>query len=738
MPIIPHQGSSDTQSSREKPDSLRPELQDTKPTLDGQAILNERVVEKTFLNNTAMMEDTFQQNKSYLSGLVEGRIIIVTYYAQNSPITDMQSSYAELTTKTMDDVHISWTEIRNFEIRLSSEMSYEFQDTEVTSKVTGEGLVLPGFNPRIGDIFLYTVRNDKIGIFTISNVARLALGQETYHKINFTMEEYLNEDKRDRFRRQSTVWYFDKSKFLIGNHALMNTEGWIQQKELKHIRREIINNYMDRFYNYEFSSFISPDSIYDPYVVEYWNKKVSIEFCRIRPIQLLVMVQNYHRTIWSVLTMNPIKNLKNVVKNYNTETMVSTFWGVNITSLLGKKFLSIEGEPSHDCGVAYLPDGTPVAIGTSLNQTFHGTQFDAAIKQNAEKGWDIARHAFYGEHLPHRKCAPHQHPLVQDYCDNPHECHVCEINTFEGEPPYPVVSTEELFEIWKKMHCPPDIYHPHRRQNEMAQFRGYVMWYREHHPGSLSRYELEEQWRKKWNLPPSGPLTEEQNKKLGQYIREYRSHYLPILSDRDIEWLWRQKQNITPDAVLDKEQIHEVKELVHAYRQAHGRVPEEDRRVLPETGTEYTPEETEHEKKVEHELTKHMGHHHHHSHECGTSANMPSEYIPHHPKPCHHEHCHTVCHDKCGNHVCDNSSGGADNDDRPTYALSPEFYLGSVAMDPFEYLLYQVLTKREFAVSEILDAVSSYLDWDDSVAFYRHLFSLYLIDKALYWLRFHS
>lgn len=730
------QGSSDTTSSREKPHSLRPEVLDKHPVLDGQAILDERVVEKTFLNNTSVTEDTFQKNASYLSGLVEGRVLIVTYYSQNSPITDIQSTPADLTMQPKDDTHISWTEIRNFELRMSSEMNFEYQDTEVTSNLTSEGIVLPGFVPRIGDFFLYEVRNGKIGVFTISQIARLALGQETYHKINFTMEEYLDATKRDRLRKQSTVWYFDKTKFLVGNHAYLNTEGYIQQKDLQHIRREIIGNYMDRFYSQEFSSFVNPEGIFDPYVVEFWNKKIGIEDCRQRPVQLLIKVQNYHKTIWSVLTMNPIKNLKNVCKDYSTSTMVSTYWGANITALLGHKFITVGDEPRHDCGVSFDGD-TPVAPSSSVLPRFHGTQFDDAIRNRAEKMWDVQRHAFYGEHLPHRQCAPHQHPLQHpDNCGYP-DHHVCEHECHphghhcHSRPPYPIVSTDDLFNIWLRLThrktpkqgypLPPEDY---------AKFRGYVLWYRQNHPGTLSAHELEVNFREKFRLGATAHLTPGDQDKLKRYIREYRSHYLPVLNDREIEFYWRKQMEIALEVKLSDDQKEVLKQIQELYRREHGKIPSDEYREIPYRGVPFTPEEMQRVRKVHEHIDFNSEH-------SGSLDEFPPVFIEQHPRPYHHLHCHSVCHDKCGAHVCEKDKNKT-QEESPTYALSSAFYLGSMAMDPFEYLLYRVITNQEFQVADVVDAVSSYLDWDNELAFYRHLFAIYLIDKALYWLRFHS
>lgn len=684
------------------------------------------------------MEDSYQQNKSFLTGLTEGKIAIVTYYSQNAPICDVQTQEADLTMATRDDVHISWTEIRNFELRITGGFDYTYTEEDNTSHMEGEAIVLPGFLPKVGDLFLYMVRNDKIGVFTVSNSIRLALGQDTYHQIKFTMEEYLTETRRDQLKRQSQVWYFDKTKFVVGNNALLSTEGFIQQKDLRHIRKEIIVNYMDRFYSDDFSSFMRPDGIYDPYIVEYWNKKISYDDCQVRPTQLLVAVQRYHKTIWSVLTMNPIKNLKNVEKYFSTATFVSTFWGVNITSLLGNKYLAIANEP------AMTAEGsTDISNSDKYNDyvpTFHSDTFKEEIRAHALRDFEIARHAFYGRHLPHQKCAPHQHPVDMPFPCDPHHCHICEFEDHHEHPqphrhpPFPVVSTEDLFKIWYKLRRYPDEKKLH--PNDYAQFQGYVLWYRDTHPGTLSARELEIEYRKSKNLLPHIKLNDSQKQAVKDYIASYRKRFLPILTDREIEYNWRRLKEIPLTDELTEEGIKELNKVIHRYRRLHGDVPsdvlENIGDAFPSIGAPYTEDEIKSlrvQSKDPHTFEQEENNEE-------VDDGVALVFHPRHPHPYQHIHCHSVCHRECGENACDIHQKNINDD--PTYALSPAFYQGSVAMDPFEALLYRVITNQEFKVADVLTAVSTYLDWDDDLAFYRHLFALYLIDKALYWLRFHS
>lgn len=139
------QGSLAQQSSREKPQTLRPEVQDKLPVLDGHAITDDRVVEDTFINQTAVNEDAFRERMDLVAGFPEGRIIVVTYFSQNKPITDMMSAVVDMTSTAKDDVHIAWTQIRNFELRCSNDMSFEYDEDSNKSSIKGEAVVFPRF-----------------------------------------------------------------------------------------------------------------------------------------------------------------------------------------------------------------------------------------------------------------------------------------------------------------------------------------------------------------------------------------------------------------------------------------------------------------------------------------------------------------------------------------------------------------------------------------------------------------
>lgn len=384
------------------PKELRPELQDRRPEVNGQTIMDEQVVAKSFLNNSSINQDSFKNELSAIAGYPEGSPITVTYYSQNTALTDIRSHNVDLLTEDKDVVHINLTEIRNFELRLSDEIDFNYDADSNVSECNGNALVFAGFEPKINDFFLYELRNGKIGIFIVSSIQRLALGQDTYHRITFTLQEYLTPERKTRLKTQTTaVFYFDKRKFLTGDHAFMTTEGYVNQKDLNEIKHAIIQNFTDRYYRKDMKSFIRADGLYDPYVVEYWNRKINYSECGYRPRQLLVNMQNYNRTIWSAMTNNPIHYASNYQHDISKGISYANFWTLSITPLLGMAYIKVGDEHGGDVYTAGFVGTIPSNISSPY---FHN---EISLEERSrnfsiqfKKEWD----KFYAKTPPHQHC----------------------------------------------------------------------------------------------------------------------------------------------------------------------------------------------------------------------------------------------------------------------------------------------------------------------------------------------
>jgi len=573
-------------------------------------------VENTFINRTAVNSDLYRDKMSLVAGFPEGRILKVTYFSKNHAVTDIQSDVVDLSQRTKDDVHKTWTEIRNFELRINNELSFEYDQDNTSVRVASEGILPPRFVPKIGDIFLYELRNGKIGQFYVDNINRLALGQDTYHTITFSLQNYLDVTQRDDLEKNVTqVRYFDKVKYLVGDSSLLTSEGYIQQKDLRALRSEIIEDYFARFWDTTCGSFIRPDGLYDPYVVEYWNKKVGVEDLleAERPTQLLISVSNYRRSIFGLLTVNPIKNLNQVDKIITTATYSNTFWATNITSLLGKTFIALGKEPTRfhgglDNGVSEVFDMTSV---------YYAKMTRDVSDKRVDWFFIRSRQEFLDKYYPDTE--------FPKYLDGKH----------------PIHSTEELMEIAKTIYgIGPD---EHMDDARVQLVKGYAQWYHEAYPGTYADSDLKRIWLQDLGRDPEEELSEEDTEKLRSYITSYRSKY---------------SAETTRDTVLDK----------------NGKF-----------GWIYYP--------LYHKRPR------------------PAIIVP---------------------------GESEDIDESLYYALSSAFYNGDYEhMSAFEKLIYDSIYNNELDIALLLDLIKEYGSWSDTEAFYKHMFALHLIDKALYWLNNH-
>lgn len=344
MGFLNSQGSSTQTSSRTDPDSLRPEISSSKNlVVDNTAITSERALIDTFVPQTAVNTDLFKNELSMLAGYPEGRVLEVTYFYQVHALTNIRSMNVERVTLDTDWTHYSFVQIRNFELRSQDQLEYEYNNDTNISSLKGTALTFAGFEPYINDMFIYKLRNEKIGLFVVNSVQRTAIGNDTYHKISFDLVDYLNDTIAKKLADcTKQIYYFDKTKFTVGNQALLTTEGYGQKNDLSALKKEVVNNFMSQYYTTELNSFVRPDGVYDPYVVEYWNKKVNFDECATRPTQLLVSQHAYSRSIWGILTGVPLRKIELLANRYAVFPKRYATWDTNVNALVDRRVLYLD------------------------------------------------------------------------------------------------------------------------------------------------------------------------------------------------------------------------------------------------------------------------------------------------------------------------------------------------------------------------------------------------------------
>jgi hypothetical protein len=141
-------------------------------------------------------------------------------------------------------------------------------------------------------------------------------------------------------------YYFQRDKYFTNNFSLLTTSNFHLLESLTTYKDIIIKRYFDYFYNRNYNTLlIDNDSIYDPYIVEYMNKKVSVIETNKRPQQLFTYISDfYYDTIWSLLTENEGNNIEHIKKYKYIYNHALYTWSGTITGLFNRNYVVIDNE----------------------------------------------------------------------------------------------------------------------------------------------------------------------------------------------------------------------------------------------------------------------------------------------------------------------------------------------------------------------------------------------------------
>lgn len=294
----------------------------------------------TFTNKTALNPSRYNEVFGTLLGYQRGSPIQVTYFKNMLSEDNIRTKYNDFDPDE-DNIHTDLQQINNFEFRLSGAMPFSWDEGEATS--TGEGTTYPGFEPQVGDMFLYsTGAGETIGLFVISQVEPLSLRQGAYHKINFYLKNRLDKNKVIELHKRvhGEPAYFDKQKFLSDNITLLNHSSAVQLQILRKSRTSICKYYFNTFYDRTMCTIIRPDGVYDPYLVHYLHKKISISDVKVRPEQLLP-IYDYSKSMWSLFTDEEHKHFSQCFTHHYVIAHTVLTFNTGINSIINRSYIQL-------------------------------------------------------------------------------------------------------------------------------------------------------------------------------------------------------------------------------------------------------------------------------------------------------------------------------------------------------------------------------------------------------------
>jgi len=197
-----------------------------------------------------------------------------------------------------------YIKVHNYELMLQGDLTFEADDGQGNSTVTGEGLLYPGIVPNVNDHFVADLSDRGKCLFIIKEVTRLSYAANTAHRIEFELYEILSVSSAENLALKTVEErYFDNVNKDLSLTARTSSAG--RTVDIG----KLVAYYNDEFFNERSETILYPDDgklIYDPFVAEFWSKVVPRVLRGSQPKPKLYSVKNgkYRKkisTIWDLL-----------------------------------------------------------------------------------------------------------------------------------------------------------------------------------------------------------------------------------------------------------------------------------------------------------------------------------------------------------------------------------------------------------------------------------------------------
>ena len=270
-------------------------------------------VKDTFTNRTAIAPETYPQIFGALLQYTTGVPIIVDYFKKRGSYINNQTIDTSFSLERAA-VQSSFDLIHNLEIRIADQLAVDI-DTETTeTTVKGSGILYPGLNPNVGDIFYLKLPDDNIGVFVVNMTKPLSIYRGTHYQIEFHLYGNLTSTIDSKLRQSVSdeLWY-DKQVFFNEEATLLSDVSYQQLKALIRYRSAIISRLLNQFYNVTEKTIIAPNNIFDTYLIEYLINKISVNDSRRDICQMAnPYIQHFDGCIWKTFLTQDISVLSSM------------------------------------------------------------------------------------------------------------------------------------------------------------------------------------------------------------------------------------------------------------------------------------------------------------------------------------------------------------------------------------------------------------------------------------------
>lgn len=290
--------------------------------------------EDTFINRTALNPNQHADVFGAITSYVAGSPVIVEYFKLHAAYINKATVTSSFSLERAASRY-SYDLIHNFEFKLIDQLEIVIDPDTTETTITGEGITYSGFRANVGDLFLFKLPDDQIGVFIVNEATPLSIYRNTNYKISFNLYAFITEDIITKLNEAvSEELYFDKQKFFSDDVALLTSTSYSQLEELKEFQKDILQRTFSYFYDSEEKTLLRKDRIYDPFLTGFWQAITSIkDYSSSTPLCQISTLYNqlFTGSIFNAFLLKDLNQLDRMIQipcKYQTH-----LWDSNYSSL---------------------------------------------------------------------------------------------------------------------------------------------------------------------------------------------------------------------------------------------------------------------------------------------------------------------------------------------------------------------------------------------------------------------
>lgn len=201
---------------------------------------------------------------------ISGFSWIVDYYSQVLGPDDPVQEHSI----NLNPVNQAYKKIENMELKVQSEIDFNFNKAQITEELTGSAVIYSGsIEPNRYDLFLADVGLSRPAVFVVRDVNKMSHLAETAYEIEYQSVDLLNDQvKQDLENKIVDTGFFSVDYLLDGKDPVLMGSEVQQIIKLQEAAADLMAMYCDEFINRTLRFLLLPENqyaTYDPYVHEF-------------------------------------------------------------------------------------------------------------------------------------------------------------------------------------------------------------------------------------------------------------------------------------------------------------------------------------------------------------------------------------------------------------------------------------------------------------------------------------